>query len=94
MGSHSLEAKRNKRRKRKQRQCQCQVQHASLHDHAVSRQLTSASECEESGPSEYQDFWDALDRIGDEFWSKYQEPMGSFKDVHPAIVCDSKNRFM
>ena len=40
------------------------------------------------------EFYDSLDRIGDkntEYWKEHRDSMESFKDVHPAVVCDTKN---
>lgn len=42
-----------------------------------------------------EDFWAALDKIGErnlEYWEQYRDSLESFKDVHPAIVCDKDNR--
>ena len=40
-------------------------------------------------------FFSALDRIGDEnlqYWSENQSSLEMYRDVHPAIVCDTENK--
>ena len=63
------------------------------------RDLESSSsyETSETDKNNYtiEDFYTALDRIGDEnllYWKDNQRSLETYKDVHPAIICDTENK--
>ena len=90
MGRHTIQSKREKRRKQKKKHRSIEIEGTPSH----SSEPTSSCLPEQAKYNTTDDFYAALDRIGDEnikYWEEHRDSMESFKDVHPAVVCDAKN---